>query len=102
MIVGSFSTEVHQEINSIAHTRSILSRSEDGLVAHLLFLLLFCCRHFCRSTFVVLRWFGCASSEQIPGWKSVVLGGARPAALRRRGSASALEELTKYAAEAVV
>ena len=92
MIVGSFGTEVHEQIDGVRDPGRVLGGLEDGLVA--CFLLLFLGRHralFCDR----LRARRSRFLEEM-------LGGARPAALRRRGSASALEELTKYAAEAVL
>ena len=117
MIVGSLSTEVHQQVDGVAHARRVLGRLEDGLVFGMFLAARFLGRH--RFSFLSIRVLpassaargrytcatgvvGCAWSEQVPGGNPVVLGGARPAVLRRRGSASALEELTKYDSEAVV
>ena len=86
MIVGSFSAEVHQQVDGVGDARRVLGGLEDGLVGF------DCC------SWVAIVW---QFSFFFPTGDAVAARRGAPGGSRRRGSASP-EELTKYAAEPFV
>jgi hypothetical protein len=55
MIVGSFSAEVHEQVDGVGHSRRVFSRLEDGLVFGMFLAARFLGRHVCGCRVVDAR-----------------------------------------------